>query len=326
VLVISLSSVGTILVLLMALGIYGSATRGDSEIFDADSGFKPGTQITPQSLEETDPEAIFKTMLHNQLTKPVHQTNKEYFRDEQSFTEGQTLGVYQHRIDYPGRKVTSGSDSFEDPERGGGVDIQNRCVGDKEYTSYSGKGDWKASELSNSCMPTIVKSAAGEGIVPGGLTDGQADDYIRYLTTKFGNPFSVAKPELFDHDGKQYIKLPVTITPVRTSSGSYSGMQLFYWALKEAGIMPTDYPYSGAGSGASGFKITYYVDPATTLPAYAFMRETPALDRSGKPENDGKGLSVQRVQYEFPPQWQPYSLDDPKGLEPFRITWDRSIQ
>lgn len=301
----------------------------DSEIFTADSGFKPGAQITPASLAATDSESIFWTMYRNQMRKPVLQMNNLLYQSRKKFEEKPRdafAGLMQSRIDYRSQQLTVGSTSYWDPHGVVEMDGQRRCVGDKNFNDRDHGTRWEEDRMDYlSCTTTGMKVHSGDGVAPGGLTDAQADQYIEYLQTYYGkNPISVGKPELASHAGKQYIRLPVKVTPVETSYG-YSGMMVFMWGMQHIGLHPIDHLWSDFGAGGSGAEIVYFIDPATTLPAYRTIEETPSLDKDGKPETSDSSMSFERTQYSFPDQWRPYDLNNPEDLKPFTIDWEPTV-
>jgi hypothetical protein len=195
-------------------------------------------------------------------------------------------------------------------------------MGEQEYqwSEYSNRWEFESRN------PCGLRSGSGEGLAPGGLNEQQADAYIRWVRSEYGDPISVERASLVEHQGKAYIRLPVTVRPVRHPYG-YSGMQLFLWGLHGIGVHPTSIPYSmHMGNTANGVRITYYVDPGTTLPAYSFARSTPSLGDDGKPREPGERLGVYRTEYAFPPEWRGYDSANPQDLAPIDLTWDHTMQ
>ncbi|QUH06461.1 hypothetical protein HUO13_34175 [Saccharopolyspora erythraea] len=304
-----------------------STARRSTAAFDEKAGFKPGMEINEAVLAETDADALYEAMLRNQLMRPVHQVTMEHYSNPQWFEDSERLGhtVRQTRVDYEHYRVTEADADYEVVDGTQVLHAQSRCVdgGSHRWSEYT--GTW-SKRPQDSCTPELIKVGSGDGIAPGGLSAQQADRYLRYLRGEFGDPVSVGRPTLFEHDGESYVRLPVKVTPLRTGDAGYTGMMLFQWALIAAGIEPLTYPYSNGGAGASGVEVTYYIDPDTTLPAYSFQRMTPVLNSAGEMKDPGEWLSVRRAEYAFPERWLPYDPADPRDLEPIALTWHRDIR
>ncbi|WP_231849869.1 hypothetical protein [Saccharopolyspora erythraea] len=304
-----------------------STASRSTAAFDEKAGFKPGMEINEAVLAATDPDALYEAMLRNQLMRPVHQVTTEHYSNPQWFEDAERLGhtVRQTRVDYEHNRVTEADTDYEVVDGVQVLHAQSRCVDGEGHRWSEYTGTWSG-RPPGSCIPELIKVGSGDGIAPGGLSAKQADRYLRYLRGEFGDPISVGKPTLFRHDGKSYVRLPVKVTPLRTRDRGYTGMMLFQWALQAAGISPLTYPYSNGGAAASGVEVTYYIDPATTLPAYSFQRMTPVLNSAGEVRDPGERLSVRRSEYAFPERWRPYDLANPTDLEPIALTWHRDIR
>lgn len=199
------------------MGGGGKAGGQDSEIFLADSGFKPSASITNVALAKTDPDSIFWTMFRNQVKKPVLQLNKQFAVDPKEFEEDPAeVDVRQTRIDFRSQRLITGTTGYRRADNGTPeVYMQERCVAGKLFTDFDFENQWEVDELGDiNCMQTQMDLYAGDGIAPGGLTDDQADEYINYVQTSHDrNPVSAGKPELVTHQGRPYVKLPVKIMP-----------------------------------------------------------------------------------------------------------------
>ncbi|MEO3867919.1 hypothetical protein ABGB18_03720 [Nonomuraea sp. B12E4] len=119
--------------------------------------------------------------------------------------------------------------------------------------------------------------------------------------------------------GKQYVRMVVDYKPV-LRSGLYIGAQVLMWSFKTTGLDPSTHPYSYDGAMGSGYHEVTYLDPATLLPAYAEIEQTPVLDDNGKPRSDS-GWHKVRVEYH-----QPGKLPKMKATgvpTPPKLTWPR---
>jgi hypothetical protein len=317
---------GTVTAIVVATSGGGAKTQGSS-IFDAKTGFKPGAQITPDTLAKTDPESILLVMLHKQLTAPYVTVTDEVFDNQQAADAHDTSaanGTNQARIDFLDQKAATGND-----DQLAGF-VQNRCIDGKEYVaSYSPKeGElphWKPDPKSDVFCADIrsanTTNSVADALVPGGLGDSKATQFVKYVTSQYGDPFQVGRPELFTHNGKQYVKLPVTFKGVQTSEGLVTSKELFGFAYGSVGGDPRNDLFPSPGNL---WQADFFIDPQTTLPAYSVRRDLPV---PGLPQGaDDPPLQIYHAQYDFPQQWHDYSLNNPADLALFSITWDNHIQ
>lgn len=249
----------------------GGPTTGGSVIND----------LKKPSLSAADVQAINKSDAFYAYLKQAAQqrgmilTKDYYFIDDDGEKD---TALSRVGVDYQTKSIVLAIDTpFMDSRD------RLRCYDGKQDSYNSIIKKWSNDIPPTNCSESRLYNVATDGFNAGGLTESQAETFVSYLKNKSGL-IDVKSLELADHKGTQYLHFSATLNPIQTK-GSYLGAQWLMFAFKETGLDPFEYPYGYAGAGEEGFDLEYYVDPATSLPAYSELTSiappTSTSNRSG---------------------------------------------
>ncbi|SDJ72929.1 hypothetical protein [Nonomuraea jiangxiensis] len=271
--------------------------------------------LTTADLSKVDPGALFYASFRKAVTQPVLHITEESYSEAEDFEEGKPGYVWESGFDYRTKKwrMAWGSARPDDP--------LSYCRDGKEriYSFYS--KDWRDPEpgWDDLCLAKRAYRYITDGILTGGLTGAQADAWIKELREEYQGFVHPGAPRLAEVKGRQYVRMVVDYKPV-PRSGLYVGAQVLMWSFKTSGVDPDTHPYSYNGAMGTGYHVVTYLDPATLLPAYSEVEQTPVLDENGKPRTDS-GYSKLRVEYHQPGRL-PELKETRKPARP-KLTWPR---
>ncbi|WP_220449048.1 hypothetical protein, partial [Nonomuraea mesophila] len=293
------------------LGGGDAAAAGDPDTLEV---LKKG-RLTAEDVGSLDPTALFYAGFGKMVTQPVVHLTQESYTEEAEYREGKPRYVWESGFDYRSKKfrMVWGSADADDP-----VTV---CRDGAGY-GYSYKlKRWDGPEPGASfCRLQGAYRHIADGISTGGMTQAQADAWIKELQTGYKGFVRPGELRLAEVEGKQYLRLVVDYTPVKRADDMYYGGQSLMWSFKKSGLNPQTHPYSYTGGMGSGFHAVYYLDPGSLLTAYSEVEVTPTLGKDGRPREEGDFRKV-RVQYHHPgrlPAMKPEgSPERPK------LTWPR---
>ncbi|SFT06734.1 hypothetical protein SAMN05660874_05414 [Saccharopolyspora flava] len=211
--------------------------------------------------EPDRPEDVFWEMYRRQATQTVVHTRREYFETPEAAAARTMVRVSDEIYDYAsGRHVGTGIEHW----RGRSV-VRTRCVDGAQYGYLPSRQVWDGPESSALCQVSS-RPGLGDGVIPGGLTDSQAEEMIASLrgAHHFLTPLA---PVPVDVDGHRYLRIEVRVRPVEGFD-----MPHLLFALRDAGLDPGTYPFQPADDTRGGADLTYYADPVTLLPEFVHRR------------------------------------------------------
>ncbi|PZG21217.1 hypothetical protein [Nonomuraea aridisoli] len=318
----------------VAAGIGGAALLG---VFDNEGGGAPiadspeeiaglsKDRLTQADVTKINGDALFWAMFRKQATQPVAHAKRLTYRDLDDFEAGMPDGIEESAHDYRSKQFSHTALSLRD---GKVPDHLTRCVDGASYyvflTLSEDRQDWDSiSKSDQTCERTYSPGRYSDGVNINGLTDEQADAFVGYLRDGAAKGLMrPGKPALAEHDGKQYVRLPVELKPVKMD-GHYWGGQVLIFALHEIGFDGKsigEHPYAYYGRGGGGFEITYLIDPKSLLPVYGEFRETPGMnEETDRPDPMNTGdLSAYRIHYIWHGKVPKLNL---KGKKPLTFSW-----
>lgn len=270
--------------------------------------------LSQSDVATLDKTNAFWAYFKNASQQSTLTITKDYYWADTPTSAPTNRAIKRTGFDYGTKKIMQ---AVEVPGSGPNDWMRYRCYDGKEYvltpTSSRGWREKDGDDVGFYCKLDRESSDLNDGVNTGGLTSEQADTMIGYLRGHEGL-ITVDKLALTEHKGKQYLQFDVTLHPTFMKKDSiYMGNQWWMWAFKETKLDPATHPYGYVGAGGNGTKLTYFVDPATKLPAYSELLTTPILDSEGK-EKAGSRYFLSKTQYTFGslPDVKTTSGQDPK--------------
>lgn len=265
--------------------------------------------LTQEAVDKLDKESTFYTVFKAAAVQPTVQTKWDvYYTDKEDSKRGDQYTLYDTTIDYKSKKYSYAENTYSNL----GV-YQTRCIGDKQYNYNDSKlttsPAWQPAGDSTDCKLNTVTMHTSDGVNAGGLSSSQADTFIRKI--KGYNIVKVTGLSVATNQDKQYIKVDAEVIPQKQSDNIRWGMQLLMNAFQATGVDSEKHPYTFFGAGREGAKISYYIDAATQLPAYAVMHGTAPLNADGKPELV-QSYSHRYIEYAYPEAVVEQNLTDNK--------------
>jgi hypothetical protein len=243
----------------------------------------PLTEASLRNVNKDD--AFYAYMKRAAQEQKMTITKAYYFSDDGSQKVADVFSKVA--VDYRTKKIIYANDKeFSDTGRS-----RTRCYDGQEYFFVY---EWEKEADASSCRQDRLYDQATDGFNAGGLTAAQAETFVSYLRGKPGL-ITVQEMKVADHGGKKYLHFTVLLQQITVKDTQFAAQWLMF-AFQETGLDPFKYPYGYVGSGGQGFKLDYYVDPATGLPAYSEIASLPRVDEAGK--ND-KSTYHFRIQYDF---------------------------
>ncbi|SDN08156.1 hypothetical protein SAMN04489726_4809 [Allokutzneria albata] len=272
-----------VVVLVAGLGIGGWALFGSGGGGAAPGGSQAaggkGKELTEADVAKVDPAKLLDDTLTAQLTQPVVHTRIDsiVFQAKAYLSGGPYEGkIVEGGFDYRQRKLNF-------------MDDFSACIDGNEIRRRS------SGVVANygPCPPvksSTVGSKVGNGLLPGGLNETQAQAFLAYLHKAEGflNP---GKPTMVSREGKQYIRFPVAFKTVETSVGPAGG-QMFTWAFKDTKLSFDDHPYTPMSGTQNTTEVLFYLDPKSLLPVYSEQ-----FDYHPKDDPNGLEGTIRRVEY-----------------------------
>ncbi|MEV4649074.1 hypothetical protein [Saccharopolyspora sp. NPDC049357] len=215
------------------------------------------------------PEELFWEVYRRQATQPVVHTRRERFDTPEAAVARRMVRVSDEIFDHrSGHHVGTSIEHW----RGESV-VRTRCVDGLRHGYLPSRKTWDGPEPSSLCQVS-TRPLLGDGIIPGGLSDAQADAVVESLRGehRFLTPLP---PTPVDVGGKRYLRIPVRARPTE-HDGTAWDMQHLLFALHDAGVDPRTYPFQPADDTGAGADLTYFVDPATLLPAFVHRQMLPS--------------------------------------------------
>lgn len=262
-----------------------------------------GSKLQASDLSKLNKTSLFYAVLKNAAEQNVVTTTNDTYlgASPSDQTTRQDEFLHQSTFNY---KTKALAQETQDPTH----DYDMRCVNGKNYTYdyINGMGWQAASDTSASCTdPNSYNSDINDGINSGGMTAAQAQTFVGTIAGASGL-ISVDSMSYVTHDNAPYIRLAVTVHPVKLADGTYQGMGVIIGAFEKTGLNADTWPYEAAGTLATGAQLIYYVNPATQLPAYSQIGLTYYIDSGKQYLNDT--YTFQDTQYSFGGSVQPLSL------------------
>lgn len=267
--------------------------------------------ITQAQVDKLDKKATFFTAFKKAATTQTVQTKWDVFYTKQQDDErGDQYTLYDTTVDYKSKKYAYAENTYSNL----GV-YQTRCIEGRQFNFNDSKlttsPAWQPASDSTDCKFNTVTMHMNDGMNTGGLSDKQADTFIRKIQGY--NMVDVKSVAVAEQAGKQYLKVDAEVAPRKQSDGIYWGMQLFMNAFQSTGVDAEKHPYTYFGSGREGALVTYYIDPGTQLPVYAVMKSTAPLGKDGKPEAV-QSWSHRYIEYAYPSEVVQFKLEDSKPI------------
>ncbi|TDD23215.1 hypothetical protein [Nonomuraea diastatica] len=288
-----------------------AAAAGDPDTLNV---LKKG-RLTAADVSTVDPTALFYAGFKQMVTQPLLHLTQESYTEEAEYRQGEPGYVWESGFDYRTKKfrMAWGSADAEDP-----ITV---CRDGASYGfSYSLKR-WDGPDTGDSlCRLKSAYRYISDGISTGGMTQAQADRWIKELQNDYKGFVKPGELRLTEVKGRQYLRLVVGYTPVKRADDMYYGGQSLMWSFKKTGLDPQSHPYSYTGGMGTGFHAVYYLDPGSLLTAYSEVEVTPALGKDGRPREDGDFYKV-RVEYHHPARL-PAMKPEGSPARP-ELTWPR---
>lgn len=290
---------------------------GASEAWEGESGpdVLATGPLTAEDLAEVDPAALFYASFKKTVTQPVMHTTQETYYDREELRKRTPSRIWETGFDYRTKQWRMASGP-PDPDA-----VLAVCVDGKHHLYNPTRERWSAHpSRDDECEVGRAYQYITDGISAGGLTEAQADRWIRELRTEYKGLIKPARPVMAEVKGRQYIRQVVDFKPVKRIDDRYYGSQLLMWSFRTTGLNPQTHPYEHLGESGSGFHVIYYLDPESLLPVYSEIEQTPPLDENGEPRRM-LDSSVVRTQYHLPGKMPPIKASG-RLVRP-EITWPR---
>lgn len=251
--------------------------------------------------------STFYTVFKQAAMQPVVHTKWDvYYTAEKNAKRTDQYTMFDVAVDYRTKTYSYSDDAYSNI----GV-LKTRCIDDQQYTYNGSKlaavAGWQPASDSTTCKLSVVATRMSDGVNTGGLTEKQADTFVKAINQS--QSVSVSDLKIVEKNGKRYLRLAVQVTPKMQASKIYWGMQNFLDAFQATGVSSDKHPYTYFGPANAGMKMDYWIDPATLLPVYATMDVTEGVNEAGMkvtPET----WSQRAVEYDFPKEVAKPTLDD----------------
>lgn len=181
--------------------------------------------------------------------------------------------VQQGSFDFETKELTFAKDGLD--TRSGEPTSLQRCEDGTSYDFLPGSSEEWREDTANVVPCEFSTSPSRQAVIgdrfsANGLTSDQAADYVDYLRDK--DVFEVRALSLVEHRQKQYLKFEAELAPKEEPVGGLPaevGLQYMLFAVRDgAGVDVAELPFGYIGDVSGGLRLTWYVDPATKLPAY----------------------------------------------------------
>jgi hypothetical protein len=301
--------VGLVVVLLTALGVGGWALRppdvpGRALAADAPN-FAPGPldgdgPLTEADLAAVDPDRLLDEFLLALLTQPVLHVRMESIGDVPAYLSGApdyNHGFVESGFDFRTNKLayhrSYGFDTICVDDAVYGYDTFD-AVWEEEPGSIRGCDITTGSEDAAVSSSLDLAGIVNAGVLTSGLTMDESRAYVDALRRDYPGFLVPGELGLAEHDGEQYLRMPVVYQALDLGGSTPYGMAIFSSAFDEIG------PRAGthvllpgtAGAWVSQVEAVYYLDPTSRLPAYAeVLIYEPADDPTAT------GGDVHRIEY-----------------------------
>lgn len=281
-------------------------------------------RLTDEELHGIDPTDLWWEEFRTMVQRPVLHTIHEYTAktDHQIVRQQLTVDLRNHQF------------AYETSTHGGRIDgapndvTAERCIDAHTYTRSKRPGKpaspWARGGQTRCEFKWLDPGLFADGLGTGALTAGEADAMISYLR-KRDNFLRARQARVVTHNGKQYVRFAVEITPVHGLMEKYIGMNRFDRAFLRTGLAPGSHPYRLKNLSNGGERLIMYVDPATLLPAYAQSSDTAPADSDSGVRDEQEfaakltDTSVDRVEFDFTQQQVvPQTLKD---VEDISLHW-----
>jgi hypothetical protein len=251
--------------------------------------------LTGADLAAVDPDRLLDEFLLALFTQPVQHVRMESVDDVPAYLAG---GDYEHGVTEGGFDFRTNAYGYHqlygfNTMCSDGVEYMWDDV-DRVWSEYgaceiSGGSEYAAIEASLDLAGTV-----GAGVLTAGLEPSEADVFLRAMRHAYPDFLQPGALGLAEHDGRQYVRMPVLFRAVDVGDGKRYGMQLFNYAFRSIGERAKTHPMlpGTAGASISQVEAVFYLDPATRLPAYAEMLVYEPVD-----DPTATGGSVERIEY-----------------------------
>lgn len=250
---------------------------------------EPGP-LTEADLAKVDAARLLDESLRALLTQPVLHTRSETIRDVVSYVAG---GHYEPARSEGGFDFRSHDYAFHQVDG-----FTTMCVGGANYQlnyddTWEESGSCGIVRGSSSSSTLELIGTVVDGVFTAGLTGREANAFLRELRREYPDCLRAGEPSLVEHDGKTYVRLPVTVGLVDLGGTGY-GLQLLMWSFRAIGADWQSHALLPGSSAAmvSQVEAVYYLDPETLLPAY-----TESLVYEPETDPTAVGGKVFRVEY-----------------------------
>ena len=275
--------------------------------------------LTDADLAAVDPDALLDEFLLTLFTQPVQHVRMETVDEVPAYLAGEDYG--------PG--VTEGGFDFRTDEYAYHqlYGFNTLCADGVEYLWDDFDQEWSESSgcavSGGNPMASVEASLAltgtvSAGVLTAGLTPDEADVFLRAMRQEHPGFLQPGPLALAEHEGRQYVRLPVVFKALDVGDGKRYGMQLFNYAFRAIGERAKTHALLPGTSGASVSQVeaVFYLDPATRLPAYAEMLIYEPVD-----DPTASTGSVERIEYLWDGTVPRFAPDPQTPLEPTGPSW-----
>ncbi|GAA3204455.1 hypothetical protein [Nonomuraea helvata] len=259
--------------------------------------------------------ALFYASFKRMATQPVVHLTEESYRERSAYEKGTGGYMWESGFDYRTKqwRVAWGSTRADDP-----ITV---CIDGRSYFYSYNLKKWQGPAADDIfCRQRNAYRFITDGLSTGGMTDAQAEAWIRDLQKDYKGFVNPGEPQLAEVKGRQYLRLVVDYRPVKRADGRYYGGQALMWSFKASGLDPQSHPYYYNGAMGTGYHVVHYIEPRSLMTAYSEVEQTPVLDESGRPREGGDWYKV-RVEYHLPGK-MPGMRATGKPARP-KLTWPR---
>jgi hypothetical protein len=228
--------------------------------------------LTQGDLAQVSAEQLLDESLVALVTQPVLHTRMESLGDVATYVAG---GDYTRAISEGGFDFRTNEYAYHQID---GFNVA--CAGGKAYRYDKFDAAWQPGGLDceiggggtlGSARSTLeLIGTVSEGVLTAGLTVDEARAYVGSLREDYPGYLDVGELSLVEHDGRQYVRMPVVFRAL-DGNGEQYGMSVLIWAFRAIGPRwETHVLTPGSGqTGVSQVEAVYYLDPKTRLPAYS---------------------------------------------------------
>jgi hypothetical protein len=287
-------------------------------------GHRPGPldregPLIDADVAAVDPHGLLDEFLLTLFTQPVQHVRMESVDDVPAYLAG---GDYRHG-------VTEGGFDFRTDEYAYHqlYGFNTLCADGIEYLWDDFDQEWDESggcTVSGGNQMAAVQASleltgtVSAGVLTAGLTPDEADVFVRAMRQDHPGFLQPGPLALTEHDGRQYVRLPVVFKALDVGGGARYGMQLFSYAFRAIGERAQTHALLPGTSGASVSQIeaVFYLDPATRLPAYAEILVYEPVD-----DPTASTGSVSRIEYVWDGAVPRFEPGPPTPVEPTGPSW-----